>query len=56
VGLPLDAPNGRHSLGVLNMRERAARLHGTFDLRGSPGQGVTIDVMLPLSAPALLQP
>lgn len=49
IGLQADG-NGRHSLGVLNMRERAARLNGNFDLHSSPGQGVRIEVTLPLGA------
>lgn len=56
VGLPPASQNGRHSLGVLNMRERAARLQGTFDLRSASGQGVTIEVMLPLGDEAAERP
>jgi signal transduction histidine kinase len=52
VGLQPASRNGRHSLGVLNMRERASRLRGTFELNSVAGQGVTIDVALPLSEPA----
>lgn len=41
-------PSGNHPLGLLGMRERVAALGGGFDLRSRPGQGVAIEVSIPL--------
>jgi len=35
-------------LGLLGMRERAELLHGTIAIESAPGQGVRIDVQIPL--------
>jgi two-component system sensor histidine kinase UhpB len=39
-----------HGLGLLGMRERVIALGGEFVVRGAPGQGVHIDVRLPLGS------
>jgi PAS domain S-box-containing protein len=39
---------GRHSLGLLGMRERAQRLGGTFDIQSVPGDGTLVTVSIPL--------
>ena len=39
----------RRSLGLLGMRERASLLHGTFQLRSSPGTGTRIRIEIPLA-------
>jgi signal transduction histidine kinase len=39
--------------GLRGMRERAHSLGGTVDIQGSPGQGTTICVALPLARPAV---
>ncbi|HTT04536.1 MAG TPA: sensor histidine kinase [Steroidobacteraceae bacterium] len=39
-------------LGIIGMRERVHLAGGTFSLRSAPGQGVHIDVRLPMLAPA----
>ncbi len=36
-------------LGLLGMRERVARLHGSFDIDSTPGQGTRVSVTLPLN-------
>jgi signal transduction histidine kinase len=42
---------GRHSLGLLGMRERATRLGGTFEIQGVPGEGTTVTVTFPVESP-----
>jgi len=34
--------------GLRNMRERAAALGGTLDLRSAPSRGTTVEVVLPI--------
>jgi signal transduction histidine kinase len=36
------------SLGLLGMRERAALLGGVAEVKGTPGQGTTVTVRVPL--------
>ena len=38
------------NLGLLTMRERAARVRGRLDIVSSPGQGTTIETSVPLMA------
>ena len=38
------------SLGILGMRERAALIGATFEIRSGPGQGTTVTVRVPLRA------
>jgi signal transduction histidine kinase len=40
----------RSSLGLLNMRERAAIVHGDLTIESSPGKGTTIFMTVPISA------
>jgi signal transduction histidine kinase len=40
---------GGHSLGLLGMRERAALLGGTFDIRAASGKGTLVTVSLPFT-------
>jgi signal transduction histidine kinase len=42
----LATSHGRH-LGLISMRERAAELGGTLDVRSQPGQGTEIVVIVP---------
>jgi signal transduction histidine kinase len=37
-------------LGLVNMRERARQLNGTFELESEPGRGMTVRVAVPFSA------
>ena len=41
-------PQGRHSVGLASMRERARSLDGQFTLATSPGQGTRVTVRVPL--------
>lgn len=49
-GTPADARDG--GIGLVSMRERAMALGGDFSIIAVPGQGVTIDVVIPLVPPA----
>jgi signal transduction histidine kinase len=44
-GAPID--HGRPTWGILGMRERAALLHGRFDIRSQPNAGTRIEVTIP---------
>jgi len=46
AAIAAGANGGR--LGVLGMRERAVRAGGSLDIRGSPGAGTTVSLVLPL--------
>jgi PAS domain S-box-containing protein len=47
VGVPLGLLDHVGSLGLIGMRERAVAIGGRFEIRGGPGSGTTIRVMLP---------
>ena len=47
-GRGFDAERTR-GLGLLGMRERVARLHGSFDIDSSPGKGTRVTVTLPMN-------
>jgi len=49
-GIKSSEVSGLHSLGLLGMRERAQRQGGTFEIRGVPGDGTIVTVVLPLKA------
>jgi signal transduction histidine kinase len=42
---PMSASGGN---GLVNMRRRAAELHGTLALRSQPGQGTELTLTVPL--------
>ena len=48
---PIDAGNG-HGLGLTSMRERIEKLRGELDIQSSPGKGVRISFVLPLTPQA----
>jgi signal transduction histidine kinase len=52
VGFDLKAVNtqyeNRGSFGMVNMRERAELIGGTFELESAPGQGTTVTVCVPI--------
>jgi signal transduction histidine kinase len=52
VGLPAGAETNRLSHGISGMRQRIRALNGEFRIRGTPRQGTTLEVHLPLSATA----
>ena len=43
-------PEGRESLGILNMKQRITGLSGTFAVRSGPGRGTCIHVTIPVAA------
>ncbi len=47
-GITPDEAHGARSFGLLGMRERALLRSGDFDIQGTPGQGTTLVVRLPL--------
>ncbi|WP_321932195.1 PAS domain-containing protein [Paraburkholderia guartelaensis] len=49
-GRPADAREAVNSFGLLGMRERAANLQGTLQIRTAPEEGFTLTVTLPLAS------
>lgn len=47
-GCGFDASDRHTGLGIAGMRERAALLRGIITIESSPGQGTTVEVILPL--------
>lgn len=50
-GITADEINHIRSLGLVGMRERALLLGGSFNIHGTPGQGTTVVVQIPLIVP-----
>ena len=48
----LENYDGRGSLGMVNMRERAELVQGVFHVKSRPGEGTQIQVVLPLTPDA----
>jgi PAS domain S-box-containing protein len=48
VGIKADAVSSRESLGLLGMRERALVLGGEVSIKGTPGEGTTVAMTMPL--------
>jgi signal transduction histidine kinase len=48
VGIPDADLNGRKSLGLLGMRERALLFGGEVSISGTPGQGTLVSVSIPI--------
>jgi signal transduction histidine kinase len=48
----LENYDGRGSLGMINMRERAELVQGAFHIKSVPGEGTSIQVVLPLTPDA----
>jgi signal transduction histidine kinase len=46
-GFDANRIGGLHGLGLINMRERARQLNGTFELHSEPGRGTTVRVTIP---------
>jgi len=51
-GITDEEKNDPRALGLLGLRERAARWNGTLVIHGEPGQGTTVTVCIPLPAQA----
>ncbi len=49
-GRGFDVAEAHQGLGLRGMRERATLLQGTLNLRTAPGQGTTVEVVLPLDS------
>ena len=52
VGCALDQLGKSGGLGLINMRERALQLRGTFEFKSEPGRGTTVKAEVPFR-PAL---
>ena len=52
VGFAIEAPRKPGSLGLLGLRERASLLSGEATIVSTPGKGTTVELRLPMSAPA----
>lgn len=48
-GIQVQEIASMHSLGLLGMRERAMRVGGAFNIRGSPGIGTIVTVSIPIN-------
>jgi signal transduction histidine kinase len=51
----LEHPEDRHGVGLVGVRERIARLSGTFHLETNVGKGTRLTIELPVSADATVQ-
>lgn len=49
-GLSPAGVKGDNQFGLLGMSERAKRLGGRFDICGTPGEGTTVRIIIPLEA------
>jgi signal transduction histidine kinase len=52
VGISPEQMNGRRSLGLLGMQERARRLGGEVRISGGPGKGTRVTVAIPYAEAA----
>ncbi len=50
-GFDADAPASHAGLGLVSMKERARLLNGSLKISSSPGEGATLEVSIPLTAP-----
>jgi len=50
VGMAPEPLNGKASLGLLGMRERALRLGGSVDIRSVRGAGTRVAVSIPMGS------
>ena len=51
VGIVAGDANGKTSLGLLGMRERALRLGGSVDISSARGSGTQVAVSIPMGSP-----
>jgi signal transduction histidine kinase len=43
--------HGRESFGLISMRERAEGMNGRLSIRSQPGEGTTVEVVVPNGEP-----
>ena len=48
-GAGFDTASASEGIGIIGMRERAYALHGTIEVRSSPGEGTDVAIALPLT-------
>jgi PAS domain S-box-containing protein len=53
-GFDLDEVRRKGGLGLVSMEERARLINGNFDIRSRPGQGTTVEVLVPLDPKTVL--
>jgi signal transduction histidine kinase len=51
VGYDPDQVKERNGLGVISMRERLRSLGGRLSIRSTPGEGTTVEAVVPLNEP-----
>ncbi|MGA8032160.1 MAG: ATP-binding protein [Casimicrobiaceae bacterium] len=56
IGIRPHDLNRPDRFGLRSMRERAHSLGGSVEIRGTPGQGTTISMSLPLASPSIAGP
>lgn len=49
-GFIINSIENKKTLGILGMRERIAKINGTFTIDSTPGKGTTIDIRVPVSS------
>jgi signal transduction histidine kinase len=54
VGIPSSELNGRKSLGLLGMQERALLFGGEVRIAGTPGHGTSVSVQIPIRRSGLI--
>ena len=47
LGFDVSQPRSEMSFGLIGMKERAESLGGEFRLESEPGQGTSVEVVLP---------
>jgi two-component system sensor histidine kinase UhpB len=48
-GVGFDTASASEGIGIIGMRERVYALHGSFEVRSTPGKGTLVAITLPLS-------
>ncbi len=49
-GFIINSIENKKTLGILGMRERIAKINGTFSINSTPGKGTTIEIRVPVSS------
>lgn len=50
-GFDMNTASERRTLGLLGMKERAAMIGGTLEIKSAPGQGTTVSISIPAMQP-----